>query len=216
LNSVKVKICGITNKSDLKSAIEAGTDAVGFVVEVKTSSRNISIEKAKKLINSVPIFVNSVVVTATNDHEKIRDICKKLYPHTIQIHGNVNLSSLLSLKRELPNMTYIKAIRADPKNAYNHLIDEIKNVDAILLDSFVKGKIGGTGVTHNWDLSLKIRQSIHPFPLILAGGLNPENVRFAIGYVQPYAVDVSSGVEIAPGKKDRKKIFNFIKNAKDL
>jgi phosphoribosylanthranilate isomerase len=112
-------------------------------------------------------------------------------------------------------MTIIKAIGANPKSAQQKSIDAIKNYDTILLDSIVKGRVGGTGVTHDWNLSLKIKKIIHPFPLILAGGLNSENVKRAIDYVQPFAVDVSSGVEKTPGKKDRKKIFSFIKNAKD-
>ena len=126
LKSTRVKICGITNKSDLQSAVEAGTDAVGFVVEVKTSPRNISIKKAKKLISQVPVFVNSVVVTTTDNYEKIGDICQKLYPNTIQIHGDVNSSYLISLKKKNPNMTLIKAIRANPKNAKKQLIGKIK------------------------------------------------------------------------------------------
>lgn len=215
MKRTKVKICGITNKSDLKSAIMAGTDAVGFVVGVIESSRNISIKKAQDLISMVPIFVDSVVVTITNDFEQIGEICRKLCPNAIQIHGDINSSDLFSLKSNFPNITLIKSIGANPKTAQQQSTTAMKNFNAILLDSIVKGKIGGTGVTHNWDLSLKIKQIIHPTPLILAGGLNSENVKRAIDYVQPFAVDVSSGVEKTPGKKDRKKIFNFVKNAKD-
>lgn len=193
----------------------AGTDAVGFVVGVIESSRNISIKKAQDLISMVPIFVDSVVVTITNDFEQIGEICRKLCPNAIQIHGDINSSDLFSLKSNFPNITLIKSIGANPKTAQQQSTTAMKNFNAILLDSIVKGKIGGTGVTHNWDLSLKIKQIIHPTPLILAGGLNSENVKRAIDYVQPFAVDVSSGVEKTPGKKDRKKIFNFVKNAKD-
>lgn len=193
----------------------AGTDAVGFVVGVIESSRNISIKKAQELISMVPIFVDSVVVTITNDFEQIGEICRKLCPNAIQIHGDINSSDLFSLKSNFPNITLIKSIGANPKTAQQQSTTAMKNFNAILLDSIVKGKIGGTGVTHNWDLSLKIKQIIHPTPLILAGGLNSENVKRAIDYVQPFAVDVSSGVEKTPGKKDRKKIFNFVKNAKD-
>lgn len=215
MRRTKVKICGITNKSDLQSAILAGTDAVGFVVGVIESSRNISIKKALDLINMVPIFVDSVVVTITNDFEQIEEFCRELSPNAIQIHGDINSSDLFTLKSKFPNIIFIKSIGANPKTAQQESISAMKNFNAILLDSIVKGKSGGTGVTHNWDLSLKIKQIIHPIPLILAGGLNSENVKRAIDYVQPFAVDVSSGVEKTPGKKDRKKIFNFIKNAKD-
>ena len=88
--------------------------------------------------------------------------------------------------------------------------------DAVLLDSFAKGRYGGTGVVHDWELSKLVKQVIHPKPLILAGGLNPENVADAVRVVQPYAVDVSSGVELQPGIKDNQKMVDFIKNAKDV
>ncbi len=88
--------------------------------------------------------------------------------------------------------------------------------DAVLVDSFVSGKFGGTGRVHDWELSKRVKRLIHPKPLILAGGLNPENVQDAVRAVQPYAVDVSTGVESQPGIKDSKKVFEFIKNAKEV
>jgi phosphoribosylanthranilate isomerase len=101
-----------------------------------------------------------------------------------------------------------------------HAVDEAvkaaNTFDAVLVDSFVAGRFGGTGKVHDWELSKRVRQKVHPKPLILAGGLNPENVQDAVRVVKPYAVDVSSGVESQPGIKDSKKVFEFIKNAKEV
>jgi len=214
LNKVRIKICGITNKEDLQAAAAFGADAVGFVVGVKSSPRNLQLSEARKLIKLVPLFVNSVVVTINESLEEIIEMYKHLQPTSIQIHGKKIQSDLKSLKEEIPNLFLIGSVKAAPFSAIKKSKDISKNVDAVLIDSYVKGKNGGTGVVHNWDLSLRIKEVIAPTPLILAGGLKPENVADAIRSVQPYAVDVSSGVEKKPGIKDHKKIFNFIKNVK--
>jgi phosphoribosylanthranilate isomerase len=216
LRITRVKICGITNKTDLHSAVNAGADAVGFIVGVESSPRNLSFKEAKNLICKVPLFVNSVVVAVPENTDKVRDICNILHPNAVQIHGNMSSFDLLFVKEEFPNLRLIRAIKAEPKNAKKRALDAVKNFDAVLLDSYARGKHGGTGVIHNWELSVKIKQVIHPIPMILAGGLNPENISDAISYVQPYAVDVSSGVENHPGIKDRIKIRTFIKRAKDV
>lgn len=212
----KVKICGITNKKDLQITTSAGADAVGFIVGVKSSPRNLSIKEAKNLIRQVPLFVNSVVVTVPKNVDEVRNLCNILHPNAIQIHGNMNIRDFSTIKEAFPNLFLIRAIKVIPAKIKKRAIDVSKNYDAILLDSYVKGKHGGTGVIHDWDLSLKIKQFIHPIPMILAGGLKPENVANAIDCVQPYAVDVSSGVEKQLGIKDKQKICNFIKHAKDI
>ena len=214
MNRVRVKICGITNKKDLYAAAVSGADAIGFVVGVESSPRNLSTSEAKKLIKLVPVFVNSVVVTTNESLNEIIKMCKYLQPNSVQIHGNSIRSDLKFLKKEIPNLLLIGAINAKPYNGIKEAKELSTRFDAILLDSYVKGKAGGTGVVHNWKLSLQIKEIINPTPLILAGGLKPENVANAIRDAKPYAVDVSSGVEKKPGIKDHKKISNFIKNAK--
>ena len=141
-------------------------------------------------------------------------MCKYLQPNSVQIHGNSIQSDLKIFKKEIPNLLLIGTINAKPYNGIKEAKELSTRFDAILLDSYVKGKTGGTGVVHNWKLSLQIKEIINPTPLILAGGLKPENVANAIRDAKPYAVDVSSGVEKKPGIKDHKKISNFIKNAK--
>ncbi|MEM3587107.1 MAG: phosphoribosylanthranilate isomerase [Candidatus Jordarchaeaceae archaeon] len=212
MSRVRVKICGITSKKDLITAVESGADAVGFVVNVPQSPRNLSIDKAKEIIKAAPIFVETVVVTVANEINQLIKICRELNPSSIQIHGFKKYSEI---RRSLPDTHLIGAIQADAQ-ALNNATEAAKILDAILLDSYVQGKYGGTGVTHDWNFSKLVRDAIHPKPLIIAGGLKPENVKEAIQIVKPYAVDVSSGVESQPGIKDPKKVYEFIKNAKEV
>ena len=214
MNAVRVKICGITRKEDLDAAAAAGADAVGFLVGVASSPRNITLEKAEKLIRQVPPFVKSVLVTVPRGIDDF-EIYEKLNPDAIQIHGE-NLHTAASVRLKIPNTLLIGAVNAKLANALDVVSRAAKIFNAVLLDSFTNGRYGGTGIVHDWELSKRVKQAIHPKPLILAGGLTPENVAEAVRTVEPYAVDVSSGVERQPGIKDHKKISNFIKNAKDV
>lgn len=209
---VRVKICGITSTKDLLTAVEAGADAVGFVVNVPQSPRNLPLNQAKEIIKSTPIFVETVIVTVTNDINQLLKIQKELNPSSIQIHG---LKEYHEIRRSLPDTHLIGAIQMDSQALKNAM--EVADIfDAVLLDSYVPGKYGGTGITHDWEYSKLIREAIHPKPLIMAGGLKPENVKKAVQLVKPYAVDVSSGVESQPGVKDPKRVSEFIKNAKEV
>src|SRR3989304_456172 len=214
MRRVRVKICGITRKEDLDAAAVAGADAVGFVVGVASSPRNIALEKAEKLIRQVPPFVKSVLVTVPKSIDEF-ETYEKLNPDAIQIHGE-NLHAAASVRLKIPNTLLIGAVNANLANVLNVVSTTAKIFDAVLLDSFADGRYGGTGIVHDWELSKRVKQVIHPKPLILAGGLNPENVAEAVRTVQPYAVDVSSGVERQPGIKDPKKMADFVKNAKDV
>jgi len=214
MNAVRVKICGITRKEDLDAAVAAGADAVGFVVGVASSPRNIALEKAEKLIRQVPPFVKSVLVTVPRGIDEF-EMYEKLNPDAIQIHGE-KLHTAASVRLKIPNTLLIGAVNAKGANALDVVSKAAKIFDAVLLDSFANGRYGGTGIVHDWELSKRVKQAIHPKPLILAGGLTPENVAEAVRTVRPYAVDVSSGVELQPGIKDHKKIIEFIKNAKDV
>lgn len=214
MNAVRVKICGITRKEDLDAAVAAGADAVGFVVGVASSPRNIALEKAEKLIRQVPPFVKSVLVTVPRGIDDF-EMYEKLNPDAIQIHGE-NLHTAASVRLKIPKTLLIGAVNAKLANALDVVSELAKIFDAVLLDSFANGRYGGTGIVHDWELSKRVKQAIHPKPLILAGGLTPENVAEAVRTVEPYAVDVSSGVERQPGIKDHKKISNFVKNAKDV
>jgi phosphoribosylanthranilate isomerase len=215
MRKVKVKICGITREEDLAVAVAAGADATGFIVGVKSSPRNLTLERAEKLMSQVPIFVDRVVVTPANSVDPLVKTCETLKPDAVQIHGENPLDASV-IRQKIPEARLIKTVYVRTADAVNDAVKASGSFDAVLLDSFAQGKHGGTGIVHDWELSGRIRRVIEPKPLILAGGLKPHNVENAIRVVQPYAVDVSSGVESSPGVKDPQKIFEFIKNAKEV
>jgi phosphoribosylanthranilate isomerase len=215
MRRVRVKICGITREEDLNVALDAGTDAVGFLVGVPTSPRNLTLERAKTLMGQVPVFVDSVVVTAPESINGLAEICETLKPSAIQMHGKMSFGpSKVSAK--IRDTRLIKTLYVTKDSLKETAVEELKLFDAVLLDSFIKGQYGGTGRIHDWNLSKQIKEAVTPLPLILAGGLKPENVKEAVQTVQPYAVDVASGVELRPGIKDHEKVQAFVENAKEI
>jgi phosphoribosylanthranilate isomerase len=213
MSVVRVKVCGITRKEDLDAAAAAGADALGFVVGVASSPRNLSLTDAEKLMRQVPLFIKSVLVMVPTSLEDLVECCEALNPDAVQIHRE-NLQEVCDVRDKLPNMLLIGALNMVSSDAVGTAAEAAKAFDAVLLDSFVQGKHGGTGVVHDWNVSKQVKQLVHPKPLILAGGLNPENVAEAVRTVEPYAVDVSSGVEQQPGIKDYHKMVEFVKNAR--
>ena len=208
----KVKVCGITRKEDLHAAVEEGVDALGFVVGVPASPRNLDVSTAKQLISMVPIFVTSVLVTLSKSQQSLAELCKSLQPDAVQFHGETTVSEA-TLRDATLNADLIRAISVD-YFSYQNQSETIAGYDAVLGDSAFGNKEGGTGRVHDWTLSRRIREELK-VPFILAGGLNPDNVATAIFAVEPYAVDVSTGVESSPGRKDRAKMSRFIRNAKE-
>lgn len=196
----RVKICGITRESDAKAAIEAGVSALGFVFFEK-SPRFISISAAANLCSTLPPFISRVGVFVNEVEYTIEKALSECGLDTLQFHGD-----------EPPGFCQkfsTKAIKAfHPYRSDDLRILTEYDVDAWLLDSATNGSRGGTGQTFDWNLA--IEASKHARPLILSGGLTPENVTDAILKVKPYAVDVSSGVESSPGRKDSAKIFAFL------
>jgi len=214
MRRVRVKICGITSLKDLLITVEAGVDAVGFVVNVPSSPRNLSINDAKELIKATPVFVETVAVTVQEDLNYLVEIYEELNPDVLQVHGFSHRHN--EIRERLPDAPLMGAFQAKSNNSINTIIEAASTFDAVLLDTHVSGKHGGTGKTHDWKISKRVREAIYPKPLILAGGLKPENIKEAISVVKPYAVDVSSGVESYPGKKDREKVSEFIKKAMEV
>lgn len=212
---MKIKICGIKTEHDLTVAINAGADAVGFITDVPVDSpRKIALAEASRLISKVPVFVTSVLVIMPENAQQAVRMIQAARPAAVQIHNALPLSELVKIRE-----TGVKLIKTIPvsKNAdAETLIKQVKELsgvaDAILLDTALDGKTGGTGMPHNWEISSKVVLNAG-IPVILAGGLKPENVRDAAGCVHPYAVDTASGVE-TDGKKDEKKVLDFIRNAR--
>jgi phosphoribosylanthranilate isomerase len=212
---MKIKICGIKTEHDLAAAINSGADAVGFITEVPVDSpRKITLAEASLLISKVPLFVTTVlVIMPENAHQAVRMI-QAARPVAVQIHNALPLSELVKIKET--GVKLIKTIQVYRDSKADILIKQIKQfsgvADAILLDTALDGKTGGTGVPHNWEISSKVVLNAG-IPVILAGGLKPENVGDAVKCVRPYAVDTASGVETG-GKKDEKKVMDFINNAR--
>jgi phosphoribosylanthranilate isomerase len=202
--SVRVKICGITSIEDALAAVNAGADALGFMF-YERSPRRISMDLAATIKNALPPFVVKVGVFADATENVVRSaaLCGL---NALQFHGN---EAPDFLKRFSP-ITTIKAFRI--QNAASLAALPTYNTSSWLLDSFTPAQLGGTGTTFNWDLAVQARKLGRP--IILAGGLTPDNVAEAVRKVRPYAVDVSSGVEFAAGKKDPAKVAAFIQAAK--
>lgn len=199
----KVKVCGIRRQEEALWALEAGADAIGFVFA--DSKRKIDVESAALISASLPSHVLKIGVFVNEDKENMEEITKIVNLDYVQLHGDESVQFCDSL-----DFPFIKAVSIKEKED----LDGIEQIggEMILLDSGNGPQRGGNGTTFNWDYVHALNIPQH---LILAGGLNRENVREAITKVRPYMVDVSSGVE-TDGKKDRRKIESFIREAKSV
>lgn len=219
---MKVKICGITNLEDAVQAISFGADALGFQVGMRHKTEDeVSPKEAKAIIASLPPFVSYVMVTHLQDAKTIISLLELIQKTTtVQLHDNDDMKEISAIREKIPSVRIIKAIHIDGSEA---CLQKLRNydglVDALILDSvnLKEDRIGGTGMTHDWILSKKMVDNSH-LPVILAGGLSPDNVQNAIRSVGPYAVDVNSGVKISRTSrlKDHVKVRNFIYRAKNL
>jgi phosphoribosylanthranilate isomerase len=206
---MRVKICGITNLEDALAAIAAGADALGFILYEK-SKRFIPMEAAIQIVEQLPPFVQTVAVTVNATKEFTNLGWRKQLKtfNVAQLHGAESPAHVRAVGKYLP---VIKAFPADRA----HLIAPAHyDVSAFLIDTPSQA-YGGTGLIFDWDFAVAFMERTAK-PLILSGGLNPENVAKAIEKVQPYAVDVSSGVEASPGRKDHAKLRDFIQICKSL
>lgn len=196
----RIKICGITNLQDAKVAIDEGVDAIGLVF-CENSPRYINISRAKEIVENTTPFVNCVGLFVDAEKEYINNVLKEVALDTLQFHGQESEQACA-----LYNKPYIKAIRMNKNINLSEEAEKYFSAHALLLDTYIEGLLGGTGIVFDWDL---IPKDIAK-PIILAGGLNASNVKDAIKKISPYAVDVSGGVEVEKGKKDPSKIKEFI------
>lgn len=193
MDKVKVKICGITNFKDAATAVKLGASALGFIFA--RSPRQIKPHKARSIIRGIPPFVRTVGVFVNEGLAEIRDAMQYCGLDLIQLHGDESPG----LCNELMPYT-IKALRIKDESCLRASRAYQGKVRALLLDTYSKEKAGGTGKTFDWSLAIKIKEL--GIPIILSGGLGPSNIDMAIHTVRPYAVDVNSGVEDYPGKKN--------------
>ncbi len=202
---VRIKICGITNLDDALAAIQYGADAIGFVLHQK-SPRAVTPQIARSIVSELPPFITIVGVFVNEEKSKIEEIVQNVGLDIVQLHGSEPPEACQICRK------VIKAIRVkdltdlEPLNKYKH------RVSAFLLDTYSPHSVGGTGQIFNWDIAVEAKRFGQ---IILAGGLTPENVEDAIKWVQPYGVDIATGVEgNKKGRKDHKKLKLFIDRAR--
>ncbi|MFH1588523.1 MAG: hypothetical protein ABIA76_04265 [Candidatus Diapherotrites archaeon] len=208
-NKPLVKICALTNKQDSLNALKAGADLIGFLVEVTSSKNNLSLTETKKVIHSLPSNAETVVLTDAVNAKKVIRFSKTLKPKYIQLLAEIPLNEIKKLKKQIPEQKLMKSIYVNSMNDLRNAKKYESFVEFILLDSGNKKTFGGTGKTHNHNLSKKFVLNLNK-PVFLAGGLNAKNVFGAIKKVKPFGVDVSSGVSLKPRKKSMKKMKEFI------
>lgn len=200
----RVKICGITNLEDARHAAACGADALGFVF-YSGSTRCIEPEQARRIIAELPPFITMVGLFVNELPARIRELVDYCGLDAVQLHGDEEPQQC-----SYPPCRVIKALRL--RDSMDDEMYSAYQVSSLLLDAYVPDKYGGTGKRCDWDLAARIALE---YRIILAGGLTPANVAEAVCQVRPYGVDVSSGVEKLPGKKDPEKVAMFIRMAKE-
>lgn len=202
----RVKICGITSRADLDLVVEAGADAVGFIVDVDVETpREIDPDLAVEFARATPPFVTTVLVTMPDSPELTVELASRIQPDVVQIHGGSTPGDLAYLSANVHG-DVIKAVTPDEARTYETV------ADALLVDSLDEAGAGGTGTTHDWDRTRELVEALAA-PVVLAGGLTSENVGEAVETVRPFAVDVASGVESRPGRKDPDAVASFVRRA---
>lgn len=200
---VKVKVCGITNLEDARLACGFGADALGFIF-YKKSPRCVSSVAAKSIIDSLPPFVGTVGVFVNALLSEINQILKTVPIKLIQLHGDESWDYC----RQIP-LPVLKVFRV--KNGFDLSIIKKYKTSGFLLDTYHDQSYGGTGKTFNWNIAKEAKKY---GPIVVSGGLNSRNVRETVEFVHPYAVDVCSGVEAEPGKKDSEKLKAFFQEVR--
>jgi phosphoribosylanthranilate isomerase len=197
---VRIKICGITNLEDALLAAELGANALGFIFYAK-SPRSVAPEAAREIIRQLPPLVLSVGVFVNEEAATVRDLAAAVGLDWVQLHGTETPEYCCSLGHRV-----LKGFRMQAEESLQDLQAYQGAVQAFLLDTYKQGQTGGTGETFDWELARKAKEY---GAIVLAGGLTAANVARAIEVAQPQAVDVASGVEAAPGKKDPEKLRAF-------
>lgn len=207
---VRVKFCGITSIEDRDSAIIAGADAIGLVF-FKDSPRFVTLEEAEGILKDIPPFISAVGVFVNEDLEFIEECVERCNLNAVQLHGDEDVKYCLKFKSlNFKGVKLIKGIRIKNRES---LVD-IENCpsDAIILDAYKKGIYGGTG--QGFDRSLAVIAREYGKHIIISGGLNPDNAYKIIKEVKPYGVDVSSGIESSPGRKNIELMERFIEEVR--
>jgi phosphoribosylanthranilate isomerase len=207
----RTKLCGVTSAADRDAAVAAGADALGFVVDVPVDTpRELDPDAAAALVADVPPFVSSVLVTMPETPGAAADLVAAVGTDVVQVHG-LDPAAVSDLAATADARVVAGTDLAGDHAAY------AAAADAVLLDSVDESGAGGTGRTHDWARSREVVQTLderHDTPVVLAGGLTPDNVAAAVARAAPFAVDVASGIEAAPGEKDPAAMAAFVRAAR--
>ena len=214
---VWVKICGTTNLEDAQASIAAGADALGFIFA--TSKRRIEVSRAAEIIRALPPAVEKIGVFVNETPEQVAAVAAEAGLTGVQLHGDEEAAALALFRRALPNARIIKTLQVSDLRSTEGKLDEILSasswLDAVLLDAGSAAERGGTGRPFDWAAAQPIVAALRAkLPVIVAGGLTPDNVAEAIRQFAPFGVDVVSGVEREPGHKDPSKVARFLASAK--
>ena len=213
---VRAKICGVRSDCDLEVAVAAGADAVGFICGVTHVTEDaLEPTEAARLVRATPPFVSTVLVTHLREGGAILALADFLGVDTIQVHGLNAEAACEEVWRHRGNRRVIKALHVTDRTVITRALDQASYCDAILLDSCTTERLGGTGRTHDWGISSEVAALLRSKgkPVIVAGGLTPDNVVEAIGTTAPYGVDVNSGVEDSAGSKSPERCRAFVSSA---
>jgi phosphoribosylanthranilate isomerase len=206
----RVKVCGVTRARDLRAADAAGADAVGAVAAVSVDTpREVSLGRAAELFAAAPPFLTTVLVTMPDSPDRAVDAAAAVRPAVVQLHADFDADELRAVRGAVDASVFAVVDAADPGRARR----VAPAVDAVVVDSVSESGAGGTGRTHDWETTAEVTASLD-VPVVLAGGLTPENVGEAVETVAPYAVDVASGVEESGGVKDHDAVRRFVRAAK--
>lgn len=206
MDRVRIKMCGTTRREDAVCAVTLGIDALGFIF-VRNSPRYVEPEHAGQLISELPPFVSRVGVFVNQSFESIKTITETAGLTQLQLHGDESRDFCRELKNWNASLSICKAFSIARGKDNPVITDYSDSVDSILFDTYVKGQDGGTGQTFDWSC---VEQLSITRPLILAGGLNPDNIEEAVRTVKPYAVDINSGVEDEPGIKNHRLLARLV------
>lgn len=207
---MRVKICGMRRVDDALAAVAAGADAVGCLVALDYAAVDrVEAAAARAIFAALPPFVARVLVTHRTALADVVGLMRETAATVAQLQGDFPLVAISALREALPYASIVKSVHVTGEGTVTAALAAARVADAILLDTKTRGRIGGTGKTHDWSISAKIVAS-SPNPVILAGGLTPDNVAAAIAKVRPYAVDVNSGTRGTDGWKDHAKVRAFI------
>lgn len=204
MSDTKIKICGITRVEDALHALACGADAIGMVF-YGPSPRAVTIDNAREIGRAAGPFVTTVALFVNPLETLVREVLATVKPHVLQFHGDESAAFCEQFGRP-----YLKAIRVQEDTDIAAATRDFSSAAGILFDAWSPALYGGTGKTFDWNRV----KGFTAAPLVLAGGLNPDNVEEAVRKIHPYGVDVSGGVELAPGIKDPAKILSFVRAVK--